>query len=43
MAYEMTPVWGGALSAYYEMMLDRMTEMKKAPANWDGIYRATSK
>ena len=43
MAYEMGPLWGGQLSGYYDAMLDRMNEMKKAPPNWDGIYRATSK
>jgi adenylate cyclase len=43
MAYEMGPLWDGELAGYYEAMLERMNEMKKAPANWDGIYRATSK
>ena len=43
MAYEMGPLWGGELFVYYDAMIVRMTEMKKAPANWDGIYRATSK
>jgi adenylate cyclase len=43
MAQEMGPLWDGQLKAYYEMMLDRMTEMRKVQANWDGIYRATSK
>ena len=44
MAYEMGPVWGGALSAYYEMMLERITQLSaNPPENWDGIYRATSK
>ena len=44
MAYEMGPLWGGALSAYYEMMLERITHLSaNPPANWDGIYRATSK
>ncbi len=43
MAYEMGPLWKGELKGYYEAMLDRMNSMKEAPANWDGIYRATSK
>jgi adenylate cyclase len=43
MAQEMGPLWDGQLKAYYEMMLDRMTEMRKVQADWDGIYRATSK
>jgi len=43
MAYEMGPLWKGELEGYYEAMLERMNTMKEAPANWDGIYRATSK
>ena len=43
MAYEMGPVWGGQLKGYYEAMIERMTEMREAPKNWDGVYRATSK
>lgn len=43
MAYEMGPLWKGELKGYYEAMLERMDSMKEAPANWDGIYRATSK
>lgn len=43
MAYEMGPLWNGELFVYYDAMIVRMTEMKKAPANWDGVYRATSK
>lgn len=43
MAYEMGPLWGGELFVYYDAMIVRMNEMKKAPDNWDGIYRATSK
>ena len=43
MAYEMGPLWKGELKGYYEAMLDRMNTMKEAPANWDGVYRATSK
>lgn len=33
--------WGGSLHKYYEMMQERMEG--KPPANWDGVYRATSK
>jgi len=43
MAYEMGPLWKGELEGYYEAMLERMNTMKEAPANWDGVYRATSK
>jgi adenylate cyclase len=43
MAYEMGPLWDGELAGYYEAMLDRMNNMKKAPDNWDGIFRATAK
>ena len=43
MAYEMGPLWKGELQGYYEAMLERMNTMKEAPANWDGVYRATSK
>lgn len=43
MAYEMGPLWKGELKGYYEAMLERMETMKEAPANWDGVYRATSK
>jgi adenylate cyclase len=43
MAYEMGPLWKGALKGYYEAMLDRMHELRSAPENWDGVFRATSK
>ena len=44
MAYEMGPLWGGELKDYYDAMIDRMTlTAGVAPANWDGIFRATSK
>jgi adenylate cyclase len=35
----------GAMDQYYEMWIERCAEMKSAglPADWDGIYRATSK
>ena len=42
MAYEMGPLWNGELAAYYEMMMERMNG-NKAPKDWDGVYRATSK
>lgn len=42
MAYEMGPLWNGELAAYYEMMMERM-DGNKAPKDWDGVYRATSK
>jgi adenylate cyclase len=36
--------WNGELVAYYDMMIDRCNDMKKAGVkNFDGIYRATSK
>ena len=36
--------WNGELVAYYDMMIDRCDNMKKAGIkNFDGIYRATSK
>ena len=36
--------WDGQLDAYYEMMIERCVDMKKAKVkNFDGIYRATSK
>lgn len=43
MAYEMGPLWNGQLKGYYDAMLERMNEMKVAPKDWDGVYRATSK
>ena len=35
----------GALDDYYDLWIERIEEMSKMdlPANWDGIYRATSK
>jgi adenylate cyclase len=36
--------WNHELNSYYDMMNERVSEMQKnTPANWDGIYRATSK
>ena len=43
MAYEMGPLWNGQLRGYYAAMLDRMNEMKQAPKDWDGIFRANTK
>ena len=33
------------LKKYYEAMIERIEELKKSPpeANWDGVFRATSK
>ena len=42
MAVEMGPLWKGELKNYYDMMIDRI-KTGKAPENWDGVYRATSK
>jgi adenylate cyclase len=33
--------WNGEMAKYYEMMLERMEG--KPPANFDGVFRATSK
>jgi adenylate cyclase len=35
----------GELNEYYEMMEERIEELRNAnlPADWDGVYRATSK
>jgi adenylate cyclase len=37
--------FNGDMNQYYEMWIERCAEMKSAglPADWDGIYRATSK
>ena len=37
--------FGGQLESYYDMMINRCSEMKEAqlPDDWDGVYRATSK
>jgi adenylate cyclase len=43
MAFEMGPLWKGQLSAYYDMMVERMESGKAAPKNWDGIFRANTK
>jgi hypothetical protein len=33
------------LDSYYDMMLNRMADLKQAqlPADWDGIYRSNTK
>jgi hypothetical protein len=39
-----TEAWNGELVAYYDMMIERCTDMLQANVqNFDGIYRATSK
>jgi adenylate cyclase len=39
-----TQAWGGELEAYYDMMIERCSDMNKANVkNFDGVYRATSK
>jgi adenylate cyclase len=43
MAYEMGPLWSGELFVYYDAMIVRMNEMRRVMADWDGVYRATSK
>jgi adenylate cyclase len=46
MARAMRGIWQGQLTAYYDMMADRIEEIQKnppKPKDWDGIYRATSK
>jgi adenylate cyclase len=36
--------WNGEMNQYYDMMIERINEYKdNNPANWDGVYRATSK
>lgn len=42
MALASKPLWNGNLTAYYEMMFERMNG-QTPPKNWDGVYRATSK
>ena len=46
MAQAMRGIWGGQLTAYYDMMADRIEDIQKNPPSqkdWDGVYRATSK
>ena len=40
-ASDLKKCWQGELTNYYDMMLERMEG--EAPANFDGVYRATSK
>ncbi len=37
--------FGGEMTEYYDMMMERVEEFKKNPLpyDWDGVYRATSK
>ena len=43
-AEDLKQCWNGDLVAYYDMMIERCADMKKAKVkNFDGIYRATSK
>ena len=37
--------FGGEMTEYYDMMMERVEEFKKNPlsTDWDGVYRATSK
>lgn len=43
-AQDLKQCWNGNLNAYYDMMIERCGDMKKAKIeNFDGIYRATSK
>lgn len=44
LAQDLKQGWNGELVAYYDMMIERCADMKKANVkNFDGIYRATSK
>jgi adenylate cyclase len=43
-AGELKQAWRGEMNQYYDMMIERINEYKEnPPANWDGVYRATSK
>jgi hypothetical protein len=43
-AEELKQCWHGELDNYYDMMIDRITDLKNLNTpNWDGVYRATSK
>jgi hypothetical protein len=37
--------FGGAMDQYYDIWIERCEQMKtvKLPANWDGMYHATTK
>jgi adenylate cyclase len=44
LAHDLRQCWNSELNSYYDMMIDRCVEMKKANVkNFDGIYRATTK
>jgi adenylate cyclase len=43
-AIDLHQSWDGELNAYYDMMIERIDELKKnPPKEWDGVFRATSK
>ena len=43
-ANDLKKCWKDEMTQYYDMMIERIKEYKNnPPANWDGIYRATSK
>lgn len=43
-ANDLKQCWKGEMDQYYDMMIERINEYKEnPPANWDGVYRATSK
>ena len=42
MSLALKPLWDGDLADYYDMMYDRMKQ-SPPPANWNGVYTATSK
>jgi adenylate cyclase len=43
-ANDLKQCWRGEMNQYYDMMIERINEYKEnPPANWDGVYRATSK
>ena len=43
-ANDLKQCWRREMDQYYDMMIERINEYKEnPPANWDGVYRATSK
>ena len=44
-AVDLRDEFNGTLSKYYDMMRERIIELKSSdlPSDWDGVYRATSK
>jgi len=43
-ANDLKTCWNNELNKYYDAMLERIQEYKNTPpANWDGVFRATSK